>query len=702
MPFELLQKPAFINDLISLPRSTQKKVSKALERIVSDPFQGGGLARPCFKHLYKNVYRYRIGDDRIVYAVGKNVITILAIGKREDIYRKFSGDPDEVQSFAGDITTAEPKLFVTAPYDEENLPQSKGGGDSIFEPVTTSYEAEVNQQDQLLNELLEQWKVPAIYHPTIIDCQSWDDLLDLDIPDQVKEKILHFIFPPTLEQIHEQPNLELSTPKDIDRFLDGSLKKFLLKLDPEQERVASSALRGPTLVKGGPGTGKSLVALYRIRNLLTPDVQQSLFGAQIPSILFVTYSTSLVEASKQLLEELLGDKARNVTVTNLDKIVKAIIEEAGYDFRPATANQQLEALREVSGIQQLANIREGYLIDEFDWVIEGRNLLTLEEYLSEDRRGRGIPLDRQLRTTIWGFYEEYVKRLAENGLSSWNRYRSQAAELLGNDATLQAKYDVVIVDEAQDLTPAGLSLCVELCKDPQGLYLTADANQSIYNRGFSWNRVHAALQFRGRATILRRNYRSTREIGSAALQVLAASSEGDFESLQSNPVNTGPRPILVRAESTEGQYKAAVQFLKKAAEELRMPVWNGAVLAPSNRVAEEVAEYFCKVGIKAKAVKGWQLKLDERVVKVMTIHSAKGLEFPMVAVVRLDDNLLPGLWYVTDPDEEKARVEEQRKLLFVAFSRAMRRLAAICSQANASRFIDEFNPMLWDVREVRD
>jgi len=51
---------------------------------------------------------------------------------------------------------------------------------------------------------------------------------------------------------------------------EGELLTFLLKLSPEQEKYArwSPQVTGPTLVKGGPGTGKSTVALYRIRSLL--------------------------------------------------------------------------------------------------------------------------------------------------------------------------------------------------------------------------------------------------------------------------------------------------------------------------------------------------------------------------------------------------------------------------------------------------
>ena len=54
--------------------------------------------------------------------------------------------------------------------------------------------------------------------------------------------------------------------------------------------------------------------------------------------------------------------------------------------------------------------------------------------------------------------------------------------------------------------------------DPSGLFLTADANHSLYNRGFRWSHVHEQLQVTGRTRILRRNYRSTRQIAHAAAE----------------------------------------------------------------------------------------------------------------------------------------------------------------------------------------
>ena len=61
---------------------------------------------------------------------------------------------------------------------------------------------------------------------------------------------------------------------------------------------------------------------------------------------------------------------------------------------------------------------------------------------------------------------------------------------------------------------------------------------------------------------------------------------------------------------------------------------------------------------------------DEDSVILMTIHSAKGLEFPVVYVVGMEEGLFPGLRSIGEQDE----MEEERRLCYVAFTRAKKRL----------------------------
>ena len=66
----------------------------------------------------------------------------------------------------------------------------------------------------------------------------------------------------------------------------------------------------------------------------------------------------------------------------------------------------------------------------------------------------------------------------------------------------------------------------------------------------------------------------------------------------------------------------------------------------------------------------------ERGVQLMTLHSAKGLEFDQVFITGLEDRLLPHL----RADEPPARLEEERRLLYVGITRARRQLCLCWSQ----------------------
>ena len=87
--------------------------------------------------------------------------------------------------------------------------------------------------------------------------------------------------------------------------------------------------------------------------------------------------------------------------------------------------------------------------------------------------------------------------------------------------------------------------------------------------------------------------------------------------------------------------------------------------------------------------------VEQGAVTLMTLHAAKGLEFPMVAMIGVEEGLLPHSQAVMDPDQ----IEEERRLCFVGITRAEQRLFLCHTQfrtvfgqtlpAIASRFIEE-------------
>ncbi len=100
-------------------------------------------------------------------------------------------------------------------------------------------------------------------------------------------------------------------------------------------------------------------------------------------------------------------------------------------------------------------------------------------------------------------------------------------------------------------------------------------------------------------------------------------------------------------------------------------------------------------------------KADDDVVKLMTIHSAKGLEFTQVYVVGMEENLFPSQMALSSRRE----LEEERRLFYVAATRAEKKL--VLSYANSrfrfgnltyaepSRFLREIDPRYLQIETVR-
>ena len=235
-------------------------------------------------------------------------------------------------------------------------------------------------------------------------------------------------------------------------------------------------------------------------------------------------------------------------------------------------------------------------------------------------------------------------------------------------------YNAVVIDEAQDLDPSALRLLVRLCDKPNRVFITADANQSIYGSGFNWSDVHEQLKFQGRTSILRINYRSTREIGEAAQSYLAAGLL-DSEQVERTYVNNGPLPGIRAIRNGGEEVQLLAQFLPAAAREFRLSTGACAVLCPTAKAGKALAAELTQRGVEATFMASNELNLDQPGVKVLTLKSAKGLEFPIVALSGFSDSP----WYTGSPqkllpEERDEYLAVDRRSMFVGMTRAMRAL----------------------------
>ncbi len=154
-------------------------------------------------------------------------------------------------------------------------------------------------------------------------------------------------------------------------------------------------------------------------------------------------------------------------------------------------------------------------------------------------------------------------------------------------------------------------------------------------------------------------------------------------------IDKGPAPALEAILRDTG-YVAELEDQRSIEAEGR--VENLQELVGVARQFETVDEFLEQVSLVSDAD---EVDDDESSVTLMTLHAAKGLEFPVVVMLGLEDGMFPHLRALTDPDE----LEEERRLCYVGITRAEERLYMThawsrmifgSSQYNPpSRFLDE-------------
>ncbi len=89
---------------------------------------------------------------------------------------------------------------------------------------------------------------------------------------------------------------------------------------------------------------------------------------------------------------------------------------------------------------------------------------------------------------------------------------------------------------------------------------------------------------------------------------------------------------------------------------------------------------------------------DNNKVLLMTLHSAKGLEFPYVYLAGMEDGVFPG--YMSIVSDSKEDLEEERRLAYVGITRAKEDLTLTCAKMRMLRGETQYNPISRFVREI--
>ena len=239
----------------------------------------------------------------------------------------------------------------------------------------------------------------------------------------------------------------------------------------------------------------------------------------------------------------------------------------------------------------------------------------------------------------------------------------------------RAQYGAVLIDEGHDFEPDWFKLVTQMI-DPasNSLLLLYDDAQSIYGKkrpgNFSFKSV--GIQAQGRTTILRVNYRNTNEIldcaYSFAREILTpVDAEEDGVPLVKPEMagRHGAKPQFVRLGSLKAEAKHIAEQLSWLHQQ--STPWNQmAILYKAGFIAAEITQALDLTKIPYDLLSDRNAKRFDSLrdsVKIMTLHSSKGLEFPIVAIA--------GLGFMPYKEEE---VVYDARLLYVGMTRATEHL----------------------------
>lgn len=266
----------------------------------------------------------------------------------------------------------------------------------------------------------------------------------------------------------------------------------------------------------------------------------------------------------------------------------------------------------------------------------------------------------------------------------WERQVESVIWGVANGWIPRAQYGAILIDEGHDFEPEWLRLISQMT-DPQtdSLLLLYDDAQSIYRknsrRRFSLSSV--GIKAQGRTTILRLNYRNTREILSFAYDFASAflePTEADDDHIPlirpEGAGASGPKPAFRRHETIEAEVRFAVNCISKWRRE-GTPLSEIAILYVHADQGRLVQDQLRAEGIPSLWLGSHEKKMryDPRreQVSILTLPSSKGLEFQaviMLGVGHIEAGKSPG---------------EIPRLLYVGMTRAKEKLLVTASAQNS-------------------
>ncbi|QDC14002.1 UvrD-helicase domain-containing protein [Rhodococcus ruber] len=440
-------------------------------------------------------------------------------------------------------------------------------------------------------------------------------------------------------------------------------------LHPAQQSAVDATYRGPARVTGGPGTGKTVVALHRARRLAERKEGR---------VLVTTFTSTLAESLEDGILMLIDNPEveSRIVVQHVDRLAHRVFRDAHGTPHVISSADERKLWRSI--IDDLGiDFSETFLGEEWRQVVLAQQVSTADDYLKAKRTGRGRRLGASQKARVWQAIWEFERELERRALHTHETIRREATRLL--ESRDDKPYRHIVVDEAQDLSPDQWRLLRAAAPEaPDDLFIAGDTHQRIYNNHVSLREV--GINVTGRSSRLSINYRTTAEILRWSLQLMHGTQFDDMNDQLDSIAGCrseihGDEPIVEGFSTRDAEFA----FLAE-----RIAEWTAGGVEPSEigiavrskTLGDAVAKALKKHRIPSSSLAEGRGASDS--VSIGTMHRMKGLEFRCLAVCAVSSKQMPAPAAVTplgdDEHTHQRDLQRERSLLFVACTRAREQL----------------------------
>lgn len=499
---------------------------------------------------------------------------------------------------------------------------------------------------------------------------GWEDLLSPVPLDDISQEKLRQRFTPEVivpETMTVRPVTERRREAGLADYLLDYDQELAVKSDldlPDEGQSVSSDFR-LNIINGVAGSGKTLILLYRLR-LLYRNFHNKRF-------LVLTHNRPLSHDMQSRFTRLENQEPENIEWQTFNGWCRKYWPKGERWLDPLSIKGRQRVIDAVWHKHlKDTSISAPMFLGEIDW-LKDQIPITRKEYLSIERRGRGFSLNADQRHRMFDAVKEYQKELEGRNTLDWGDVPQRLWKFIQQGKVELPCYDFILIDEAQFFAPIWISLILKLLIPKNShLFIVADPTQGFLGRGTSWKSL--GLEARGRTHLMRRSYRTTREIMDFATlfyrRRLADEKDDDILAPDLLNMPNGAFPQIIPLTSPQDEIirvaNEVADFVKKG-----MPKRHLLVLH-TNGVDDLIQAIEARLG-KGSAIDPKETYPGDYV-RVTTYNAGAGLESPIVFLAGLRDMFEEEQSLRLSDSERETLIRDNTRKLYMAATRAGQRL----------------------------